>query len=90
VTFVRALHDALKPGGRALIYNLCPAPAPPGKPYIPWADGRSPFTRSTWESAGFEILAFDADDTAAARAMARALGWDEKDLFSTHKLVRRR
>jgi len=95
--FVRALHDALKPGGLLLIYNLCPAPAPPDKPYVPWADGRSPFPRSMWEEAGFRIIAFDADDSAAARAMAGVLGWDkgvgamdlEKDLFGTYTLVER-
>ena len=89
--FVRELHRMLKPGGLALIYNLSPAPAPPGKPYIPWADGRCPFERALWEAAGFEVLAFDVDDSKAARAMGHALGWDagsspmdlEHDLFGT-------
>jgi hypothetical protein len=94
-TFVRTLFRIVKPGGRVLIYNLCPAPAPPGKPYIPWADGRSPFSKSLWQSAGFRILAFDRDDSPAARSMAHALGWDqgpspmdlEKDLFGIYTLV---
>jgi SAM-dependent methyltransferase len=96
--FVRAVHAVLKPGGWALIYNLSPAPAPPGKPYIPWADGRCPFPAALWEKAGFEVLALDRDDHAAARAMARALGWDqgpspmdlEKDLFALYTLARRK
>jgi SAM-dependent methyltransferase len=74
--FVAALHKMLKPGGRVLIYNLSPAPAPPGKPYIPWADGRCPFDRELWERQGFRVIAFDADDGPRARAMGRALGWD--------------
>lgn len=94
-TFVRAVHRILRPGGRALIYNLCPAPAPPGRPYVPWADGRSPFSRALWEASGFRVIEFDRDDSPAARAMAHALGWDQgegamdlaKDLFATYTLV---
>lgn len=93
--FVRAVFQVLKPGGRLMIYNLCPAPAPPDKPYIPWADGRCPFPKTMWESAGFRVVAFDVDDTKAARAMAHALGWDqgeeamdlEKDLFAHYSLM---
>jgi len=95
--FVRAAFDALVPGGRFLIYNLAPAPAPPGKPYIPWADGRSPFPRELFERVGFRVVAFEVDDTAAARAMAHALGWDRgpdamnvaNDLFGQYTLVER-
>lgn len=94
-TFVRRLFTILKPGGRALIYNLCPAPAPAGKPYIPWADGRSPFSETLFKTSGFTVVAFDKDDTSAARLMGRALGWHEgesamdleKDLFATYTLV---
>jgi len=96
-TFVRELYRVLEPGGWALVYNLSPAPAPPGKPYIPWADGRSPFSRELWERAGFDVIAFDRDDSKAARAMGHALGWDapggmdlEKDLFGTYTLARRK
>ena len=93
--FVAALYDMLAPGGHVLIYNLCPAPAPPGKPYIPWADGRCPFPVSMWTRAGFRVKEFDRDDSAAARRMGHALGWDqgpspmdlEKDLFATYTLV---
>jgi SAM-dependent methyltransferase len=95
--FVKALYAALKPGGRVLIYNLSPAPSPPGQPYKPWTDGRCPFPRSVWESAGFKVQAFDANDDTAARAMGRALGWDkgpsamdlDKDLLALYTLVER-
>ncbi|MEK6675916.1 MAG: class I SAM-dependent methyltransferase [Planctomycetota bacterium] len=93
--FVRSLHSALKPGGRVLIYNLCPAPAAPGKKYIPWADGKSPFSKSLWESVGFRVISFDTDDSAAIRAMGRAFEWDkgespmdlENDLFAWYTLA---
>ncbi len=77
--FVAALARSIKQGGVALIYNLCPAPAAAGKPYIPWADGRCPFPRAAWEAAGFKVVAFDTDDGPAARAMGHALGWDAGD-----------
>jgi SAM-dependent methyltransferase len=95
--FVRAVHDLLKPGGWVLIYNICPAPAPPDQPYKPWADGRCPFARPVWEGAGFEILAFDRDDSESLRALAHALGWDRgpdamdlnRDLFAHYSLLRK-
>lgn len=95
--FVKALYDALRPGGHLMIYNICPAPAPPDKPYIPWADGRCPFSRKLLESAGFNIIALDRDDSKAVRDMARAFGWDkgsyamdlEKDLFAHYTLLQR-
>ena len=96
--YVAALANSVRKGGHVLIYNLCPAPAAPGKPYIPWADGRCPFPREMWERAGFRVVEFDRDDSPAARAMAHALGWDqgeggmklEQDLFATWSLFRRR
>ncbi len=96
--YVAALARAVKPGGRVLIYNLCPAPAAPGKPYIPWADGRCPFPREMWDAAGFRVVAFDQDDGAAARAMGHALGWDtgtspmdlDKELFAHFSLFVKR
>jgi hypothetical protein len=95
--FVAALARSVKKGGRVLIYNLCPAPAPPDKPYIPWADGRCPFPREMWTAAGFKVVVFDRDDSPAARAMGHALGWDEgeggmkldSDLFATWSLFQR-
>ena len=96
--YVAALARTVKPRGLVMIYNLCPAPAAAGKPYIPWADGRCPFERSLLERSGFEVIAFDRDDSPAARQMAHALGWDagdhpmdlEHDLFATYTLLRRR
>jgi hypothetical protein len=93
-TFVRAVFDVLKPGGFALIYNLSPAPAKDGETYKPWADGRCPFTRELFERVGFAVVAFDTDDSAAAREMGKALGWAEQmdlpnDLFGTYTLVRK-
>lgn len=94
--FLARLAGTVAPGGKVMIYNLCPAPAPPGKPYIPWADGFCPFPRAAWERAGFRVIAFDRDDTPAARAMGRALGWAEagmdleKDLFATWSLFERK
>jgi SAM-dependent methyltransferase len=96
--FVKALHDALKPGGRVMIYNICPAPSPPGQPYKNWADGRCPFAKEVWESAGFRILAFDRDDSEAIRHLAKALGWDQgdspidlkTDLFAQYSLMEKR
>jgi len=92
--FVRAVFALLKPGGFALIYNLCPAPAKDGEPYIPWGDGRCPFALELCEKAGFRVVEFDRDDTPAARAMGAALGWGtdmdlEADLFGTYTLLRR-
>ena len=92
--FVKTLHRALKPGGRVLIYNLSPAPSPAGQPYKNWADGRCPFAKEVWESSGFRVLAFDQDDSEAARAIGHALGWDQgsspinlkSDLFAKYSL----
>ncbi len=97
-SYVQAIARILKPGGFAMIYNLSPAPAPPDKPYIPWADGRCPFPREMWEAEGFSVIEFDRDDGPAARAIGHALGWDqgsrpmdlEKDLFAHWTLVRKR
>lgn len=95
--FVATLFRILKPGGRVLIYNLTPAPNKPGTPFQPWADGRCPFPETLWKNAGFQVAAFDRDDSPAARAMGRALGWDrgpsamnlENDLFATYTLVQK-
>jgi hypothetical protein len=96
-TFVRAVGNTLRPGGLVMIYNITPAPSPPDQPYKNWADGRCPFPRHVWESAGFEILAFDRDDSPAVREVAHALGWDrgespidlKSDLFAAYSLFRK-
>jgi hypothetical protein len=94
-TFLKTLYDRMKPGALFVIYNLCPAKSPLDKPYIPWADGESPFSKEQFEAAGFEVLAFDVEDNAAARALGKALGWDkqmklESELFSWYTIVRRK
>jgi hypothetical protein len=96
--YVRYVAGILKPGGWLLVYNLSPAPNAPGRPYRPWADGRCPFDRALLEAEGFEVLAYDEDDTSEARSMAHALGWDagpgamklEQDLFALYTLARRK
>ena len=93
-TYVRAVFDALKPGGLFMIYNLHPAPAAPGEKYIPWADGRSPFSTETFTKVGFKVIAFDVDDTEAARVMGKTFGWgtDEelkKTIFGMYTLVQK-
>jgi SAM-dependent methyltransferase len=77
--FLAAVHRMLAPGGRFLIYNICPGPNLPGKPFVPWADGRSPFSREAMEAAGFEVLAYDRDDVSAVKVLAHALWWDRPD-----------
>lgn len=76
---IKAFYDALAPGGHFLIYNISPAPTPPDKPFVPWSDGRCPFTKAQLEAAGFEVLEFDKDDEEGARVMAKALGWDQPE-----------
>jgi SAM-dependent methyltransferase len=97
-SFVRALHAALKAGGWVMIYNITPAPSPPDQPYKNWADGRCPFARSVWEACGFDVIAFDRDDTPAIRRIAAAIGWDKgessidlkTDLFAQYSLMRKK
>ena len=93
-TFVRAVHDVLSPGGLFVIYNLYPQQAPPDEPYIPHATGGCPFDRGLVRSVGFEIVAFDRDDTETARRMGEALGWTdsmdlETDLFGMYTILRK-
>jgi SAM-dependent methyltransferase len=93
--FVKTLYEALKPGGRVLIYNISPAPSPPGQPYKHWAEGRCPFERDVWEAAGFRILALDRDDSETMRRFAHALGWDggespmdlKNDVFARYSMM---
>lgn len=75
-TFVRAVWDLLKPGGKALVYNIYPTPAKPGEKFIPWAEGKSPFAKELWEKQGFTVAAFDQDDTVKLRELAHLLKWD--------------
>lgn len=104
-TFLRAVHDALKPGGLFVIYNICPPqnPAPGTKDatgdttYVPWADGWSPFSEAQFGAAGLEVLAFDVRDEAALHPIFLALGYDdgkgiqalEASIFVWYTVVRR-
>jgi hypothetical protein len=96
-TFVRALWEILKPGGYVLVYNICPAQAPADQPYIPWADGRFPFERAIVDRAGFEVLAWNQDDSAAILDFWFALDYAEgksreelaRELFAHYTLLRK-
>jgi SAM-dependent methyltransferase len=90
-TFLRALHNALAPGGIAIAYNIAGA----FNPERPSTDGRSPFDKDALEKAGFTVLAFDTNDDAPIRALGAALGWQkdmgdlEKNLFALYTVVQR-
>jgi hypothetical protein len=89
---LRLIRNQFEPGGLFLVYNI--AAVRPG-PYVSMADGRSPFSRASLEAAGFEVIAFDADDSPKARTMAHALEWAsewpdvEDTLVATYTLARR-
>ena len=86
------IKGLLKPGGVFYIYNFSPPPAPAGKPFIAWADGRSAFTREAYEKAGFEVLAYDVDDSKEGRGFAKLMEWgpEQEDTIDAHlTLVRR-
>jgi SAM-dependent methyltransferase len=96
-TFLSSIARMMKPNGLFVIYNFCPAKSSKDKPYIPWAEGESPFSREAFQIAGFEVLQFDAKDDLEARRLAHALNWDtsggmnlETDLFAWYTIVRRR
>jgi hypothetical protein len=93
-TFVRSMFEMLKPGGLAIVYNICPALSKPDEPFKPWSDGRFPFERDLLEKIGFEIIRFDEDDTEFIREMAVPLGWNEpgvvdENLFAHYTLLRK-
>ncbi len=77
-TFLKSVHDSLNPGGLFIIYNICPAQSDPqnlSQPYIPWADGKSPFSREQFATAGLEVLEFDIVDAEWAIDAFTALGY---------------
>jgi hypothetical protein len=57
---------------------------------------RCPFDADALSSAGFEVLAFEVEDSPAARAVGQPLGWPaqmgdlEKTLFARYTVLRRR
>jgi SAM-dependent methyltransferase len=69
--FLRTIRGLLRPGGQFAVYNLFPASTASS----PWAWPGPPFARRTWKSAGFELLRYEVDDSAVARALARVLRW---------------
>lgn len=92
--YLRYLRDTLKPGGRLLVYNLCPSPNP--AVYDPDADCRSPWSRAEWQTAGFIVRDFERNDTEVARQFAVALGYDKPpvslridDLYAIYTLLER-
>jgi hypothetical protein len=92
--YVRALHDALAPGGLIMIYNICPPLAKDDEPYVPWADGRCPFDESLLRETGFEVIAYNRNDDAAVRDMGVRLGWGtpadlESSFFAMYTILRK-
>lgn len=76
-------------GGWFFIYNIAgPRPAT----YVPMTDGRCPWSKEQLMAAGFDVIAHDADDSKAMRAMAKALEWGpEAETFTaTYTLARKR
>jgi hypothetical protein len=96
--YVTAVAKLLKPGGWFVIYNLAPAQNPPDKPFLPMADGRSPFTREVLEAAGFDVIQFDEDVSPGVREFGKLIGWDkpptsmklETDLFAWVTICRKK
>ncbi len=92
--FLKAVFDALNPGGALVIYNLG-GPRLRDGAYDPSADINCPWTRGALEAAGFEVLAFDMDDSEPTRQHAVVFGWAQKtdplgsQWFSLYTLVRK-
>lgn len=76
--YLRSLLATLRPGGRLLVYNVCPSPNP--AVYDPDSDCRNPWTRADWQAAGFIVRDFERNDTEIARQYATALGFDKPPL----------
>lgn len=96
--FLEYVHDALRPGGLFVIYNICPPQNPPDKEYIPWADGKSPWSREEYEAEGFEVIAFDVEDQAWVLECFDKLGYTggkpreeaAKDYFCWYTILKRK
>ncbi|MBK7141704.1 MAG: hypothetical protein IPH75_06470 [bacterium] len=92
--YVKTIYDLLKPGGYFMIYNLHPKLSGPDEKYVPWSDGRCPFTQELLEKTGFTVLGYDVDDTEPAREMGKYFGWDKemdyaKDMYGQYTLVKK-
>jgi hypothetical protein len=61
-TFVRTVHDGLKPGRALSHLQHLPGAGARGPTLHPMADGQCPFTRELLEKGGFEVIAFDVSD----------------------------
>lgn len=68
------IHGQLEKGGLFLIYNIGGAQT---QPYKPMTDVRCPFSKDDLAGAGFEVVAYDEDDTEKAKVMAAALEWQK-------------
>lgn len=69
------IHRQLAPKGIFLIYNIGGAAT---VPYKAMTDVRCPFAKEDLLAAGFEVLAYDEDDTDKAKVMAEALEWERE------------
>ncbi len=67
------IHGQLAPKGLFLVYNVGGAAT---VPYKPMTDVRCPFSKEALTEAGFEVIAYDEDDTEPAKAMAELLEWE--------------
>lgn len=87
------IHSQLNKGGLFFIYNIGGAPQ---QPYKPMTDIRCPYSKEALIAAGFEVLAFEQDDTEPCKAMARSLEWAkdwpavDSELHASYTLLRRR
>lgn len=84
---LKIIASEVKAGGYFVIYNLAPAQK---KPYLPMADGHSPFSKEELQTAGFEVISFDVDDSKLARELGNSLEWGDEKLFATYTIARRR
>lgn len=72
-----AFAEALKPGGRLVIYAYGPIQPRNRGVYLPYADTRVPFSPEMIENAGLEALVLDADDTPAFLELSAETGLKE-------------
>jgi hypothetical protein len=89
---LRLIHAQLNKGGFFLIYNIGGSPSPSK----PMTDIRCPFAKEALIATGFEVFAYERDDTEKCKAMATSLEWDKEwpalnsELRASYTLARRR